>query len=254
MQCNSCKSQINEGAKRCASCGQHVGLLSTVSTFATIAGAVLAVVSLVTIATTLVTEHILPKSAVMSIRATDAGFSDIRNLTCRRLDNQSDLPLMPQLKGLPPGDTLVLEGTITNNGNVVGELRVGSGGVFDKDFSKRADLSQPLAVFDAPFQNDKYLVEPGATVSFSAEFKVYANNSRGFLRGTIEGFQPFDEGDVPISTQEIGLTIYTYQKDKIEEDRVYFNLPIIMLAPRNSWFVDGKRLKVKDQICAPIGD
>ncbi len=235
-KCISCKSELFEGATRCAACGRFTGWKGSFFNYASWFGASASVTSLITIATTGYYEVLAPKRPNIAVSISEATFTEIKNLTCDPSKLNDEKPTIPWTYGDPPGERLLVEGIIENKGNLAGEVRFSDGYIKFADLEK---IARPLAAIDPVEVNSRYFVEPSSTVSFSMELPVFRENSDGFYVAEVD-YDPMDRGRKLFMSERLELRYFTYEAGRRLDNEVSQIVDFYLEPLSNGWLVDGK--------------
>lgn len=236
--CSACKSKLNVGASRCANCGQHIGKLGTFYSTSSVIGAVLAITSLVTVAISLYIDVLKPRKADLVISFTDATFQKITNLTCDALDGNTSL-MVPRFNGDTPGNEILIEGIISNSGNVAGQLRILNGHM--RLLSTENEFSAPLAGIGEPIGNSRFLVEPNTTISFSVSSPIGRINSDGAYVAEVNLPVPPPNGRIIYSRDILAINYITYNNGISNEHSAEQAIDFFMEPFSENWKVDGTK-------------
>jgi DNA-directed RNA polymerase subunit RPC12/RpoP len=242
LSCDACKSELNEGAVRCAACGYQIGVVGRLSKMATVAASVVSVASLASIALTLYAEFLVAKRPDLKLSISEATFQDIINLTCAPVQSGGAQPTHPRVNGATPGTHLLVEGAITNEGNAAGELRILEGRIYPIFEDDPERLVPPTAWVGSPMGESRVFVQPETTVSVALRMPTGSLNSSLYSIKELKLGGPKPVGRIEFERERLEIS-YSVFEDGARKVKVFQNNIDIFL-PRFSsktWMVDGSR-------------
>ncbi len=237
-KCISCRSDLNEGASRCSSCGRFIGLKGEFFYYSSFFAAIASLISIVTIAFTGYVDVLASRSPDLNIKVSEATFVKIHNLTCDPENLHGEKPDAPSTYGDPPGKQLRVEGTIENKGNLAGELRIDHGLIM----ALNPNVTPPILAEFSPDPNEsRFFVGAGSTVSFSIISDVYSISSDGYNISEIDVLPRFKEAlrRQDYFRHKIVVEYYTYESGSRIESNISQELDFYLEPFSKGWRVDG---------------